>query len=98
MSSWKGLIITLCVFGMLIGALVAAVYWPRTDQVEEWGKACLDLHKDDLRDPQSAYIIRSQLYESDDIKRSVITVSALNGFGGRVQVVYKCDVRDGRVR
>ena len=98
MSSWKGLIVTLSILAVLLGGLLGALYWPRTDQTEVWGSACLDKHRMDLKDPQSAYIVRSQLYESGDTKRSVITVSALNSLGGRDQIVFKCDIVDGRVQ
>lgn len=81
MSSSKGLVIALAVVSVFLIGNLAALYWPRTAQVEVWGEACLERHKNDLKDPKSAYIARSQRYQSGDVKRSVLTISALNSLG-----------------
>jgi hypothetical protein len=98
MKNWSGLIITLAVIALFLGGLFAAVNWPRSSEVDVWGEDCLDQNREKLKDPQSAYVINAQLYESGSIKRSVITVSAENSIGGRDQVVFKCRIIDGEVR
>lgn len=98
MKNWNGLIITLVVVTLLIVGAFAAINWPRESQVEQWGEDCLNKNRDKLKDPQSAYVVKAQLYESGSIKRSVITVSAENSVGGRDQAVFKCRIIDDEVR
>jgi hypothetical protein len=61
------------------------------DRITRLGNECLEVHRDDFRDPRSVYVSEARFSILDDNKL-LVNVKAKNGFGAYTSASISCSV------
>lgn len=67
------------------------------DRITNLSYECLEIHRDDFKDPRSAYVEDAWFADDSDQNKLSVNVKAKNSFGAYGDVIIRCSVIGDRV-